>query len=37
MAIVQEEAGAFFAGQKSAQAVADVIQSRVSLYVAESR
>ena len=37
MAIIQEEAGAFFAGQKSAQAVAEVIQSRVSLYEAESR
>ena len=37
MAIIQEEAGAFFAGQKSAQAVADTIQSRVYLYVMESR
>ena len=37
MAIIMEEAGAFFAGQKTAQAVADVIQSRVSLYVMESR
>ncbi len=37
MAIVQEEAGAFFAGQKTAQAVADTIQSRVYLYVMESR
>ena len=37
MAIIMEEAGAFFAGQKSAQAVASVIQSRVSLYEAESR
>ena len=37
MAIVQEEAGAFFSGQKTAQAVADTIQSRVYLYVMESR
>ena len=37
MAIVQEEAGAFFAGQKTAQAVAETIQSRVYLYVMESR
>lgn len=37
MAIIQEEAGAFFAGQKSAQAVAETIQSRVYLYVMESR
>ena len=37
MAIIQEEAGAFFAGQKTAQAVADTIQSRVYLYVMESR
>lgn len=35
-AIIEEEAGAFFSGQKSAQQVADIIQSRVSLYVAES-
>lgn len=37
MAIIQEEAGAFFAGQKTAQAVAETIQSRVYLYVMESR
>lgn len=37
MAIIQEEAGAFFSGQKTAQAVADTIQSRVYLYVMESR
>lgn len=35
-AIIEEEAGAFFSGQKTAQQVADIIQSRVSLYVAES-
>ena len=37
MAIIQEEAGAFFSGQKTAQAVADTIQSRAYLYVMESR
>ena len=36
-AIIEEEAGAFFSGQKSAAAVADIIQSRVSIYEAESR
>ena len=37
LSIVEEEAGAYFAGQKSAQTVAEIIQSRVSLYLAESR
>ena len=37
MAIVSEEAAAYFANQKSAETVAEVIQSRVSLYLAESR
>lgn len=37
MKIVQEEAAAFFAGQKSAQETADVIQSRVQVYVNENR
>lgn len=36
MKIVQEEAAAFFAGQKSAQETADVIQSRVQVYVNEN-
>lgn len=36
MKIVQEEAAAFFAGQKSAQKTADVIQSRVQVYVNEN-
>jgi len=34
--IIDEEAGAFFAGQKSAQAVADAIQSRAWIYVSEN-
>ncbi|MDO5475857.1 MAG: hypothetical protein Q4F43_01945 [Eubacteriales bacterium] len=34
--IIQEETGAFFAGQKSAQETADIIQSRVQIYVDES-
>lgn len=34
-AIVKEEAGAFFAGQKSAEEVAKLIQSKVSLYLGE--
>ncbi|MDR2530120.1 MAG: hypothetical protein LBC65_01080, partial [Oscillospiraceae bacterium] len=33
--IIKEELGAFFNGQKTASAVADIIQSRVSLYVNE--
>ena len=35
--IVTEEADAYFNGQKSAKEVADIIQNRVSNYVAESR
>lgn len=35
--IVTEEAAAFFEGQKSAQEVASVIQSRVQIYVDENR
>lgn len=35
--IVTEEAGAYFAGQKSIDEVADMINSRVSLIVAEQR
>lgn len=35
--IISEEAAAFFAGQKSAQDVANVIQSRVQIYVNENR
>ena len=36
LAIIEEEAGGFFAGQKSAQAVADAIQSRAWIYVSEN-
>ena len=35
--IINEEMGAFYTGQKSAQDVANVIQSRVQLYVDENR
>lgn len=35
--IVTEETGAYFAGQKSANEVADIIQNRVSNYLAENR
>ncbi len=34
--IITEEASAFFSGQKSAKEVADIIQSRVSIYVNEN-
>ncbi|MBQ3392125.1 MAG: extracellular solute-binding protein [Lachnospiraceae bacterium] len=34
--IIMEEAAAFFAGQKNAQDVADVIQSRVQIYLREN-
>lgn len=37
MAIIEEEVQAFYAGQKSAEDVAKIIQSRVQLYVDESR
>lgn len=35
--IVQEEAAAFFNGDKTAEAVADIIQSRVEIYLGEQR
>ena len=35
--IIREEAGAFFEGHKSAKEVADIIQSRVQIYVNENR
>lgn len=35
--IIAEEAAAFFAGQKTAAEVADIIQSRARLYVSENR
>ncbi len=35
--IITEECGAFFSGQKSAQDVAGIIQSRVQIYVNENR
>ncbi len=34
--IIQEEASAFFSGQKSAKEVADIIQSRLTIYVNEN-
>lgn len=37
MSIIEEEASAFFSGQKSAKDVAAIIQSRVKIYVSESR
>ena len=37
LSIIKEEAAAYFAGQKSVDAVAGVIQSRVQLYVNENR
>jgi hypothetical protein len=36
MAIIEEEAGAYFSGQKSVQTVADIIQSRAQIYVSEN-
>lgn len=35
--IINEEAGAFFAGQKSAENTADIIQSRVKVYISETK
>ena len=35
--IINEEAGAFFAGQKSAEETAGIIQNRVSVYIGEIR
>jgi ABC-type glycerol-3-phosphate transport system substrate-binding protein len=37
LAIIEEEAGAYFANQKTAAAVADTIQSRVQIYLNENR
>ena len=37
MAIINQETGAFFNGEKSAEDTAKIIQSRVKLYVAEQR
>lgn len=37
MAIIEEETGAYFSGQKSVETVADIIQSRVQIYVNENR
>ncbi len=36
LTIITEEAAPFFAGQKSAKEVADIIQSRVKIYVSEN-
>ncbi|MDR2616020.1 MAG: hypothetical protein LBC28_05505, partial [Oscillospiraceae bacterium] len=36
LSIIQEEAGAFLSGQKSAQDAANIIQSRVSIYISET-
>lgn len=35
--IISEESAAFFAGQKNAKEVADIIQSRIQIYVNENR
>ncbi len=35
--IINEEASAFFEGQKSSKEVAEIIQNRVSNYLAENR
>ena len=35
--IIDEEAGAYFAGQKSAEETADIIQSRVKVYISETK
>lgn len=35
--IIEEEAGAYYAGQKTAGEVADIIQSRVSIYLSETK
>lgn len=37
MQIIEEETAAFFSGQKKAEDVADIIQSRVQIYVNENR
>jgi ABC-type glycerol-3-phosphate transport system substrate-binding protein len=36
MSIIQEEAGAFLSGAKSAQDAADIIQSRVQIFISET-
>ncbi|MCD8379235.1 MAG: extracellular solute-binding protein [Lachnospiraceae bacterium] len=36
LAIIEEEAGSFFSGQKSVDDVAEIIQNRVSLYLSEN-
>lgn len=35
MEIINDEAGAFFAGEKTAEETAQIIQNRVQLYMAE--
>jgi len=35
MSIIEEEAAYYFAGQKSIEEVAEIVQNRVSLYLAE--
>lgn len=35
--IIQEEAAAFFKGQKTARETAEIMQSRVRMYVNENR
>jgi hypothetical protein len=35
--IISEEAGAYFDGSKEAKDVADIIQSRIQIYISESR
>lgn len=37
ISIVKEEAAAFFAGDKSAEDVAKIVQNRVSIYLAEQQ
>ncbi len=37
LSFINEEAAAYFSGQKSAKDVADVIQNRVSIYLSENR
>ena len=37
ISIVKEEAAAFFAGDKSAEEVAKIVQNRVSIYLAEQQ
>ncbi len=34
--IINEEAASYYSGQKTAQAAADIIQSRVSIYISEN-